>query len=193
MSSRIVWAVIAAGILMVVAGVAFAGTLGTDPTVVDSALIGEPAPQIELPRFDGQGTISTADFAGDIVVVNFWASWCIGCRREHDALLAAADGYADFGVTFLGINTQDAPGPANAFLDEFGRGEHYEYATDERSRAAFAYGVHGLPETFFIDGDGVVVAKVVGAVTLELLTGILDSILVGDAVSSVRTGETETR
>lgn len=192
MSNRIVWGVIVAGLLIVVIGVAFAGTLGSDPTLVESPLIGQRAPDVELAQFDGEGTVQTSDFAGDIVVVNFWAAWCTGCRTEHEALLTASDDYADFGVTFLGINTQDQPGPASAFLEELGRGEHYEYAVDERSMAAFAYGVHGLPETFFIDRDGILVAKVIGPVTYGLMAGIIDNILVGNAVESVQTGETET-
>ncbi len=179
MNSRLVWIVVAAGIGITIVGVALAGSLGSDPTVVDSALVGEPAPAIELARFDGDGSVSTADFAGDVVVVNFWASWCTGCRVEHDALLSASDDYADAGVTFLGINSQDEHGAAVAFLDELGRGEHYEYAVDDRSRAAFAYGVHGMPETFFIDRDGVVVGRVVGPVTAELLSTTLDGLLIG--------------
>ena len=193
MSNRIVWVVIVAGLVVVVVGVAFAGSLGSDPTIVESALVGEQAPDVELADFDGSGTVRTSDFAGDVVVVNFWAAWCTGCRTEHDALLAASDEYSDFGVTFLGINTQDQSGPAQAFLDDFGRGDHYRYAVDERSLAAFSYGVHGLPETFFIDRDGVVVGKVIGPVTLDLLAGTIDNILLGNAVDSVRTGETETQ
>lgn len=178
MSSRIVWGVIAAGLAIVIAGIAFAGSLGTDPTLVDSAIVGEPAPEVAMGAFEGSGTVRTTDYAGDIVVVNFWASWCAGCRVEHDALLAASDDYHDFGVTFLGINSQDQPGPAEAFLDEHGRGAHYEYAVDDGSRAAFAYGVHGMPETFFIDREGIVVATVVGPVTYELLAGTIETILV---------------
>ncbi len=192
MSNRIVWAVIVAGLIVVVVGIAFAGSLGSDPTIVESALIGRPAPDVELAAFDGPGTVRSSDFVGDIVVVNFWAAWCTGCRQEHAALLAASDDYADLGVTFLGINTLDEHGSAVAFLDELGRGEHYEYATDEKSLAAFAYGVHGLPETFFIDRDGVVVGKVIGPMSYDLLARTLDNILLGNAVDSVRTGETET-
>ncbi len=193
MSNRIVWAVIAAGLIIVIAGIAFAGSLGSDPTVVESALVGAPAPDIELEAFDGPGTVRMTDFAGDVVVVNFWASWCTGCRTEHAALLAASDRYAEFGVTFFGINTQDVPGPASSFLDEFGRGDNYVYAVDDKSLAAFAYGVHGLPETFFIDRDGNVVGKVIGPVTFDLMTGTIESILLGKSVESVKTGETETK
>ena len=191
--NRITWAVIAAGVVIVVAGVAFAGSLGSDPTLVESALIGQPAPDVVLAGFDEPGTVTTADFGDDIVVVNFWAAWCTGCRVEHEALLAASNDYYDFGVTFLGINSQDEPGPARAFLDEYGRGEFYRYAVDEDSLAAFAYGVHGMPETFFIDRGGTVVAKVVGPVTYDLLSRTIEAILVGGEVESVKTGETETR
>jgi cytochrome c biogenesis protein CcmG/thiol:disulfide interchange protein DsbE len=177
MNNRIVWAVIAAGLIVVVAGIAFAGTLGSDPTLVDSPLIHQAAPDITLGEFDGNGTVTTADYAGDVVVVNFWASWCAGCRDEHAALLAASEAYDEFGVTFLGINSQDEPGAANAFLDELGRGSHYEYAVDEGSRAAFAYGVHGMPETFFIDRDGIVVGKVAGPVTYDLLAATIETML----------------
>lgn len=177
MSNRIVWAVIGAGLLVVVTGIAFAGTLGTDPTVVDSPLIGRPAPDVTLREFDGDGPVTTADYAGDVLVVNFWAAWCVGCREEHAALLEASEAYDGFGVTFLGINSQDTPDAANAFLDELGRGTNYEYAVDEDSRAAFAYGVHGMPETFFIDRNGTVVGKVVGPVTYDLLAGTIETML----------------
>lgn len=177
MSNRIVWAVIGAGLIVVVAGVAFAGSLGTDPTVVDSPLIGQPAPDVTLGEFDGEGTVTTADYAGDLLVVNFWAAWCAGCRDEHAALIAASGSYDELGVTFLGINSQDQPAAAAAFLDELGRGTHYEYAVDEDSHAAFAYGVHGMPETFFIDRDGIVVGKVVGPVSYDLLSATIEAMI----------------
>jgi len=193
MSNRIVWAVIAAGLAIMVTGIAFAGSLGSDPTLVESPLIGAPAPDIELANFDGPGTLGTTDLAGDIVVVNFWASWCTGCRIEHAALLAASERYAEFGVTFFGINTQDTPGAANGFLDELGRGDDYVYVVDDKSLATFAYGVHGLPETFFIDRAGIVVGKVIGPVTFDLMASTIESILLGNAIESVKTGETETK
>jgi cytochrome c biogenesis protein CcmG, thiol:disulfide interchange protein DsbE len=177
MNNRIVWAVVAAGLVIVIAGIAFAGTLGSDPTLVDSPLIGRPAPDVTLGEFGDDGSVTTGDHAGDVLVVNFWASWCVGCRDEHAALLAASEAYDEFGVTFLGINSQDEPGSASAFLDELGRGSSYEYAVDESSRAAFAYGVHGMPETFFIDRDGIVVGKVAGPVTYDLLAATIETML----------------
>jgi cytochrome c biogenesis protein CcmG, thiol:disulfide interchange protein DsbE len=177
MSNRIIWAVIGAGLIIVVAGVALAGRLGSDPTLVDSPLIGKRAPDVTLSGFDGEGRVTTADYAGDVVVVNFWASWCAGCRDEHAALLDASDTYDEFGVTFLGINSQDEPQAAMAFLEQMGRGAHYEYAVDDGSLAAFAYGVHGMPETFFIDRDGTVVGKVAGPVDDDLLAATIEAML----------------
>ena len=79
------------------------------------------------------------------------------------------------------------------FLEDLGRGDDYVYAIDEASRTAFEFGVLGLPETFFIDRDGTVVAKVSGPVSYELLSGTLDAILLGESVDSVTTGEVENR
>lgn len=191
MSGRITWLVIAVGLIVVVVGVALAGSLGADPSVVGSALINKPAPEITLEELGGDGQVQLADHLGDVVVVNFWASWCTGCRQEHAALDAAAAEYADFDVTFLGVNTLDEEGQAMGFLDRFGWSEHTTYGIDRGSQAAFSYGVAGLPETFFIDRDGMVVGKVIGPVTLDLLTGTVDRVLLGEDIASVKTGETE--
>ncbi len=191
--SRLVWVVMAAGIAVVVLGLVFAGRFGSDPSITASPLIGSPAPEVVVAAFDGPGTVDLGGYRGDIVVVNFWASWCLGCRQEHAALIAASDQYRDLGVTFVGINYQDQPGPANAFLEDLGRGDDYVYAIDEASRTAFEFGVLGLPETFFIDRDGTVVAKVSGPASYELLSGTLDAILLGESVDSITTGEVENR
>lgn len=191
MSNKIVWIVIAAGLVVIVVGVALAGSLGTDPTVVGSALIDKPAPELVLDELEGDGQVSLSDHLGDVVVVNFWASWCTGCRLEHDSLTTAAAEYADFDVTFLAVNTLDDRGQAIGFLDRFGRSPETVYGIDSGSRAAFAYGVAGLPETFFIDREGQVVGKVIGPVTEALLTATIDQVLLGQDIDSVTTGETE--
>ena len=82
-----------------------------------------------------------------------------------------------------------------AFLDELGRSEQTIYVDDDRSRASLEFGVLGVPETFFIDRDGTIVAKVSGPVDLSLLTATLDAILLGQAadLGEVTTGEVENR
>ena len=162
---------------------AFGTRFGTDPGVVDSPLIGRPAPDVTLPYLERDGELSLADLRGDVVVVNFWASWCVPCREEHDDLVTAAARYEDRDVTFVGIVYQDRPEQAIAFLDELGRG--YDHLIDPGSRAAIDFGVFGVPETFFIDRDGTVVAKVVGISDLALLSETIETIIAGGDPPSV--------
>jgi cytochrome c biogenesis protein CcmG/thiol:disulfide interchange protein DsbE len=192
-SNRIVWFVIAAGLVVMVVGVALAGSLGNDPKVVSSALIDKAAPAIVVDELLGNGEVQLSDHLGDVVVVNFWASWCSGCRAEHAALNAAAAEYADLDVTFLAVNTQDEQGQAISYLDRYGLSQETVYGIDHGSGAAFSYGVAGLPETFFIDRDGIVVGKVSGPISSSLLTTTIDRILLGESVDSVSTGEVENR
>jgi len=182
------------GILVIVFGAVFASRFGRDPDLVASPLIGRPTPAVAMPYLETTGELSLADLAGDIVVVNFWASWCTGCRVEHDALLAAADAYKDSGVSFVGILHQDRPTTGVAFLDDFGRGDPYRYVVDERSRAGIEYGVLGLPTTFFLDRVGTIVGQVNGPVSLAVLVRTLDAIILGGAVEPItETGELENR
>jgi len=190
-NNKIVWLLIAAGAVVLVVGVALAGTLGSDPTLVGSALIGKPAPEMTLDELAGDDQIRLSDHRGDVVVVNFWASWCTGCRQEHASLDAAASDYGNVDVTFFSVNTQDEEPQAIGFLDRFGWSDETVYGIDQGSNAAFSYGVAGLPETFFIDREGIVVGKVIGPVTYGLLAATIDRVLLGEDIDSVKTGETE--
>ena len=77
----------------------------------------EPVPEVAVRYLDSADEFSTADFAGDILVINFWASWCLACRDEHEALVRAASDYADFGTTFVAVNYQDQPDRAAEITD----------------------------------------------------------------------------
>jgi cytochrome c biogenesis protein CcmG/thiol:disulfide interchange protein DsbE len=162
----------------------FSSRFGVDPRLVNSPLIGEPVPAIELEQLEGQGPLALTDLQGEILVINFWASWCFPCRGEHPALTAAARDYRDQGVTMIGMIYQDDPGPVNAFLDELGRGgDNYRYLLDPSSRAAVEFGVFGVPETYFVDAEGIIVGKIQGGVTSGALRSTLDQILAGERPS----------
>jgi len=192
-TSAALWGAMLAGVVFIGLAIVFAGRFGTDVSVARSPLVGKPAPDVVIPGFDGKGDIDLKTLRGKVVVVNFWASWCLSCRQEHPALVAASNRYAPLGVAFIGVDYQDGEEAANAFLDELGRGEHYRYGTDPDSTVAFAYGVLGLPETFFVDPNGIVVGKISGPTSYALLSRTLDDILLGKAIDSVKTGEVQDR
>jgi cytochrome c biogenesis protein CcmG/thiol:disulfide interchange protein DsbE len=180
---RMRWIRLGAVIAVVVAiggGAVFGATLDSDPNLVETPLIGTPAPDREVPYLEKPGKFSLSQLRGDIVVVNFWASWCVACREEHPALVAAATAYQRSGVTFVGVVYQDRASSAADFLDEMGGGKEYLNVMDPQSRLAIDFGVFGVPETFFIDRQGRIAAKVTGASTLPLLSGVLDDMLAGN-------------
>jgi cytochrome c biogenesis protein CcmG/thiol:disulfide interchange protein DsbE len=170
-------------------GAVFGARLGKDPTLVSTPLIGTQAPGRALPYLEKPGALSLSALRGQVVVVNFWASWCVPCRYEHPALVSAAEMYRGAGVRFIGVSYQDQQRSATNFLDELGRGRDYLYLRDPDSRLAIDFGVFGVPETFFLDRNGQIAAKITGPSTLPLLTGTLDDLLAGRALeSSVETG-----
>ena len=190
--SGLFWALLVAAVVVVVVGVAFASRFGVDPDLTASPLIGTAAPDVTVPYLESDESLRLRDLDGDIVVVNFWASWCTGCRQEHEALVAAAEAYEELGVTFVGDNYQDHPGRAGAFLDDLGRSSATHYVVDVVSRTAVRFGVLGLPETFFIGRDGVIAGKVSGPLTAPLLVNTLDRMVVGEDISGeVKTGDVE--
>ncbi len=152
-----------------------ASGLGRDPRELPSELEGEAAPEFSLPRLDDEGTIDLADLDGQVVVLNFWASWCVPCREEHPALTAVWGRYRERGVVIVGVVFEDSAEGALEFRDELGG--DWPLATDPDSRTAIAYGVYGIPETFVIAPDGTVSAKTTGAVTYDWLTTEIDEAL----------------
>jgi cytochrome c biogenesis protein CcmG/thiol:disulfide interchange protein DsbE len=178
---RRTWLVGGAGIAVIVLMVlVFSGRFGKDPRIPDEApLIGEPLPSMELELLDGSGTMDFDDLRGRVVVVNFFASWCVPCRAEHGHLVNASAAYGDRGVQFVGVVYQDTTSAATRFLDDLGWGPGTIYAQDEGSRAIIEFGVVGVPETYFVNADGVIVDKVYGPVDTEILSTKLDAILAG--------------
>lgn len=161
--------------------------LTRDAREIPSPLPGRPAPEFALTVMDMTGlgapatpaagdTVRLGDHRGDVVVLNFWASWCLACRDEHRALSQAADAYRDRGVHFYGVLYNDSPGNAQRWILGMG-GQRYPTLLDPGSRTAIDYGLYGVPETFFIGRDGRVAHKHVGPVTPALLDEWIEGLL----------------
>ncbi len=161
----------------------------TDTHYIPSPLIGKPAPRFTLTLFDGD-VLRLENLRGNVVFLNFWASWCVPCREEAPALEAAWQGYRPRGVVFVGINIQDKEPDARAFLDEFSI--TYANGIDPGSKIAVDYGVYGIPETFVIDRGGRISYKHIGAITSATLTTKLDQVLAGETPVSEGRGDFRT-
>jgi cytochrome c biogenesis protein CcmG/thiol:disulfide interchange protein DsbE len=132
--------------------------LGRDPHSVRSPLVGRPAPAFSLAPVGGGSPVALDSLRGKPVVINFWATWCVPCFQEHAALTEGARSLRD--VQFLGIVYEDEEALTHEFLRQ--RGSAYPSLMDKDGKAAIAYGVFGVPETFFIDASGRIVEKFVG-------------------------------
>lgn len=139
--------------------------LRRDKEVLPSPLIGKPAPQFTLPRVDDPSKqISNAEFAGRPYVVNVWATWCVGCRQEHDALLEIARrGEAPL----IGLNWKDDLELARQWLAQLGD-PYVVSAFDQDGSVAIDWGVYGAPETFLVGADGSILYKHISPITLEI-------------------------
>jgi len=168
------WAWLAAAVVVPLLLVLYMG-LRWDPRAIPSPLIGRPAPEFALPLFDG-GTLRTGDLRGKVIVVNFWASWCVpACTDEAPHLQRTWERYRDRGVVVVGVNIQDREGPARAFIRRFG--QTFPNGMDHSGAISIDYGVYGVPETFVIDRRGRIVYKHAGAVTEELLASSIEPLL----------------
>jgi cytochrome c biogenesis protein CcmG/thiol:disulfide interchange protein DsbE len=147
----------------------------TDPREIPSPLVGKPASPFSLTAFDGKA-LSLGSLRGQVVVVNFWASWCYpACYEEAPSLERAWKAYKDRGLVLIGVNYQDKEEPARRFLTQFGH--TFPNAPDPGSRVSVDYGVYGVPETYFIDKKGRVRFKQVGPVSDEMLKRQIEQLL----------------
>lgn len=142
--------------------------------------IGTDAPDFAVSFFDGYGWEETnaatlEQMQGSVVVLNFWAAWCVECRLEADLLQAYSEQYADQGVIFLGVAWTDTEPKSLAYLQEFGI--TYPNGPDIGLDIGDQYEITGVPETYFIDQDGVITQRIIGPVSAEILGGTLDAML----------------
>ncbi|MFN2610804.1 MAG: TlpA family protein disulfide reductase [Actinomycetota bacterium] len=131
-------------------------TAGVLVKAAPHAVVGTPVPAFRLPVLVEPGqpsrTLSNKDLEGHPIVFNFWSSRCITCRDEAPQLEAAWQRFKDQGVIVLGVDFQDTTEDALAFAREFGM--DYPVVRDVNEVLVHAFGVHGYPETYFVDKDG---------------------------------------
>jgi cytochrome c biogenesis protein CcmG, thiol:disulfide interchange protein DsbE len=141
---------------------------------------GQPAPAFQMEYFDGYewqdlSTASLEDMRGQVVILNFWASWCVECRLEADLLEQVWRQYKDDGVVMLGIAYADVEPNALGYLEEFN--VTYPNAPDLRTAISADYEITGVPETFFIGKDGVIAHVQIGPVNEATLFTLIDRLL----------------
>ena len=164
--STIVYAAVGLIILVLVAAAFLTGDGGRPQQ-------GDPAPDFALELLDGSH-ISLSDLRSQVVVLNFWASWCGPCRREAPALQQVWETYEAKGVVFLGVSYRDAKGASQDFIDAFGI--TYRNGFDARGQISRAYGVTAVPETFVIDRQGRIVWSHIGEIEAETLVQQLEQL-----------------
>jgi cytochrome c biogenesis protein CcmG/thiol:disulfide interchange protein DsbE len=147
-----------------------------DSGKLPSALIGRPAPTFTLPPLDGVAIagqpvpgLSSADFRGQITLVNVFASWCGPCHEEHPFLMELAK---DKRIRVVGINYKDQPDNARRFIGKAGN-PYVAIGVDQSGRAAIDWGVYGVPETFLIGRDGTILYKFVGPISEANLASVV--------------------
>jgi cytochrome c biogenesis protein CcmG/thiol:disulfide interchange protein DsbE len=158
--------------------------LNRNPQEIPSPLIGRPAPVVQLPSLGDLQNVSAAQFKGQLTLVNFWATWCAGCKEEHPILMALArqPGLQMLGINYKELQASELSGQApqspeslqkatlrsQAWLQKNGQA-FGQNLMDMEGRVGMDFGLYGLPETYLIDRDGVVRFKHAGALTPEVV------------------------
>lgn len=163
------------GLLLTTVVVGFLGWgFAFDPKQVPTTVLDEPAPDFELTTLSGD-TVRMADLAGKPVVLNFWSTWCVPCKQEHPVLVESASMYPE--VTFLGVVYNDEAAKVKAYLER--NGTAYPHLMDPTGEVGIAYGVTGVPETYFVRADGTIARKAAFAVNHEVMAETLEPLLRG--------------
>lgn len=161
-------------LLFIGLGVLFWVGLGGDPSTLPSQLIGKPAPAFQMEGIPGIAVpgLSDADLRkGKVTVVNVWASWCGPCRLEHPILMELSK-RSD--MVLVGINNKDSPANALRFLDTLGQ-PFSAIGSDQSGRVAIDFGGYGVPETYIVDGNGIIRHRYVGPLTPYILAREFDA------------------
>ena len=142
-----------------------------------SPLLGHPAPDFTLAALSSRPvpSVHLASLKGKPVMLNFWASWCVPCQHEAPLLQATWQRVQSQGIIFIGIDFQDDHSQGLNFLHTYGI--TYPNVVDDTGSTAINYGLTGVPETFFLNRQGVIASHVVGELTRQTLQSNLQGIL----------------
>jgi cytochrome c biogenesis protein CcmG/thiol:disulfide interchange protein DsbE len=173
---RRLWVAVPLVVFLALAALFFFRLGSGDPSRIPSALIGHPVPTTDLPPVAGlvRDTrtipgLKAEDFAGNVTLLNVWASWCVPCHDEAPLLMDLA---RDKRIRVAGINYKDQPENARRFLGRYGN-PFAVVGADQNGRASIDWGVYGVPETFLIGRDGRIAYKLVGPITPQNLESVL--------------------
>jgi len=141
------------------------------PTDIKTGTVGRPAAAFTLQQLDGNATWSSETAKDKVLVVNFFASWCIPCKEENPALVRVYERYRASDVVFIGVLYQDSRESGLRYVRD--NGVVWPTVIDDEGRVAFSYGVFGIPETFFVGRDGIVAGRHIGPIDeATLIRGI---------------------
>ncbi len=151
--------------LFIVLGAFLWKGLSIDPRELPSALLNKPFPAFQMPALrDADKLLTNADFIGQPLLINVWATWCPACRQEHEQLLAIAK---EASIPVIGLNYKDDRNTALAWLEQLG--DPYKFNIyDEKGMLGLDLGVYGAPETYLLDAQGIIRYRHVGVITAEV-------------------------
>ena len=166
---RVIWAMLTGVLaLLLVPGCdsAPAAEAGNPVAATGRPVVGSLAPDFTLTDLDGN-SVRLADFRGQAVFLNFWATWCPPCRAEMPDIEALHRKYRDRGVVVLGVDLRESESTVRTYLER--GGYTWTFLIDTTGRVASAYRVSAIPTSFFIDREGVIRAVVIGGMTASTM------------------------
>jgi cytochrome c biogenesis protein CcmG/thiol:disulfide interchange protein DsbE len=165
------WIAVALAVVAVAFLLVLATRKSAESSAADSPLLGKLAPEVTGPGLAGD-TVRLSQLRGRYVLLNFFASWCVPCAREHDDLIRFQEAHREAGdATVLAVLFDDEVDDARRFFED--RGGDWPVLTDERGKVSLDFGVRGPPESFLISPEGIVLSRIIGEVDSRRLEELL--------------------